>query len=85
MAQGYRYNPDTVTFDPIKKGDTKGSSVPLRYPKASLDNMDYLRIQIFRYEKARLTNPFGTAVSTGDGLEVTGKNKAGAGIKKLLL
>ena len=50
MAQGYRYNPDTVTFDPIEKGGTEDSR-PLRYPKAALDNMDYLRIQVFEYEK----------------------------------
>ena len=83
MAQGYRYNPDTVTFDPIKKGDTKGSSVPLRYPKASLDNMDYLRIQILRYEKAGLTNPFGTAVRTEKNLEPTKKDKQGNNIKEV--
>ena len=50
MAQGYRYNPDTVTFDPIEKGGTEDSR-PLRYPKAALDNMDYLRIQVYKYEK----------------------------------
>ena len=85
MAQGYRYNPDTVTFDPIKKGDTKGSSVPLRYPKASLDNMDYLRIQILRYEKAGLSNLFGETpgVSTKESLKDTGKDKQGKNIKEV--
>ena len=83
MAQGYRYNPDTVTFDPIKKGDTKGSSVPLRYPKASLDNMDYLRIQILRYEKAGLTNSFNEGVSTKESLEPTKKDKQGNDIREV--
>ena len=83
MAQGYRYNPDTVTFDPIKKGDTKGSSVPLRYPKASLDNMDYLRIQILRYEKAGLTNSFNEGVSTEKTLEPTKKDKQGNDIREV--
>ena len=83
MAQGYRYNPDTVTFDPIEKGGTKGSSVPLRYPKASLDNMDYLRIQILRYEKAGLTNPFGEGVSTDKRLKDTKKDQQGRGIKEV--
>ena len=83
MAQGYRYNPDTVTFDPIEKGGTKGSSVPLRYPKASLDNMDYLRIQILRYEKAGLTNPFIEGVSTDKRLKDTKKDQQGRGIKEV--
>ena len=82
MAQGYRYNPDTVTFDPIEKGGTKGSSVPLRYPKASLDNMDYLRIQIFKYEKAGLSNLFGETPDGGGDL-VTGKDKQGKNIKEV--
>ena len=82
MAQGYRYNPDTVTFDPIEKGGTEDSR-PLRYPKAALDNMDYLRIQVFEYVKAGLFDSFGEGVSTRDDLEVTGKNKAGAGIKEV--
>ena len=64
MAQGYRYNPDTVTFDPIEKGGTEDSR-PLRYPKAALDNMDYLRIQVYKYEKAGLSNLFAESNQTG--------------------
>lgn len=62
MAQGYRYNPDTVTFDPIEKGSTEDSR-PLRYPKAALDNMDYLRIQVYKYEKTSLPKLFGDATT----------------------
>ena len=80
MAQGYRYNPDTVTFDPIEKGSTEDSR-PLRYPKAALDNMDYLRIQVYKYEKTNLPQLFGDA-TTFDQLTVDQKenlaNKSGA-------
>mgnify|MGYP003114618627 FL=1 len=78
MAQGYRYNPDTVTFDPIKKG-TKGDSRPLRYPNAALDNMDYLRIQVYQYEKAGLQNLFETSSETGT--LGTAQNERGENIK----
>tara|TARA_B100002019_G_C21247051_1_gene588951 strand:+ start:137 stop:1234 length:1098 start_codon:yes stop_codon:yes gene_type:complete len=40
------------------------SSVPLRYPNAMLDNMDFLRIQVYKYEKTGLSNLFGNP--TGD-------------------
>ena len=52
-------------------------SVPLRYPKASLDNMDFLKIQVFRYERAGLSNPFEERLSNDTNLRVTGKNKNG--------
>ena len=37
------------------------SSVPLRYPNAMLDNMDFLRIEVYKYEKAGLSNLFDDA------------------------
>lgn len=74
MAQGYRYNPDTVTFDPIEKGSTEDSR-PLRYPKAALDNMDYLRIQVYKYEKAGLSNLFDPATENLDDDRVKAKPK----------
>lgn len=37
------------------------SSVPLRYPNAMLDNMDFLRIEVYKYEKTGLSNLFDDA------------------------
>ena len=57
------------------------SSVPLRYPNAMLDNMDFLRIEVYKYEKTNLPQLFGDA-TTIDRLTVEQKenlaNKSGA-------
>ena len=42
------------------------SSVPLRYPNAMLDNMDFLRIEVYKYQKAGLSNLFEDSPDAGD-------------------
>ena len=59
------------------------SSVPLRYPNAMLDNMDFLRIEIHTYEKAGLSNLFTeTPIGAGDDAAPTGGKDEQGNIKR---